>query len=222
MAAAKLGEFLVERRRRAELLRGIYVILNEEPRALELAQAVLDAGIRILQYRAKRGIVPERLRALRALTRERDALLILNDDWRATVEFDCDGVHLGPQDDGFESVAPVRDRLSERLIGLSCGTAAEVRGANAAGVDYLGVGSVCATSSKSDAGAPIGCDGLSALVSISAVPVAAVGGITPAALPEIRRSGAAMAAVISVVAAAADPRCAARELVDAWNRGICA
>ncbi len=212
---------LVTRRRRAELLRGIYVILNEGTRPLELARAVLDAGVRILQYRAKLGIVPERLRALRALTNERNALLILNDDWRAAIEFDCDGVHLGPEDDGFERIAPVREHLSERLIGLSCGTTDEVRRANAAGVDYLGVGSVYATASKDDAGEPIGLAGLQRLASMSNAPVAAVGGITALTLPEVRRSGAAMAAVISMVAAAPEPERAARDLIDAWNLGTC-
>lgn len=206
------------RRRRAELLRGIYVILNEAPRVLEFARAVLDAGVRVVQYRAKSGIVGGNVRALRDLTRERDALLILNDDWRAAATFDCDGVHLGPEDDGFDCVAPVRSALRERLIGLSCATIEEVRSANAAGVDYLGAGAVYATFSKSDAGAPIGTDGLRALARESAVPVAAVGGIMAATIPAIRQSGAAMAAVISAISDAAEPYRAARELVDAWHR----
>lgn len=203
---------------RGVLLRGVYVILNEEPRLLERARAVLDAGVRILQYRAKAGIVAERVRDLRALTRDRDALLIMNDDWRAADEFDCDGVHLGPGDAGFERVTPVRSALRDRLIGLSCGTIGEARDANAHDVDYLGVGSVYATQSKDDAGAPIGTDGLRALVNASRAPVAAVGGIGAATIAQVRESGAAMAAVISAIADATDSQRAARELVDAWNR----
>ena len=141
---------------RAELLHGIYAILNDEIQTLDLARAVLDAGVRIVQYRAKNGIRAECARALRELTRERDALLILNDDWRAAVAYDCDGVHLGPGDDGFTAVAPVRNIMQERLIGLSCGTAAEIRDAGGSDVDYLGIGPVFETSSKSDAGRPLG------------------------------------------------------------------
>jgi thiamine-phosphate pyrophosphorylase len=207
----------IDREQRRALLAGIYVIVNRSPRVLELTRAVLDAGVRIVQYRAKSGIDASDLIQLRRLTGEHDALLILNDDWRAANVFGCDGVHLGPDDNGFAQAATVREALPNGLIGLSCGTLDEVRAANEAGVDYLGVGSVYATPSKSDAGAPIGTQTLQVLVRASAVPVAAIGGITAAHLPAIRCSGAAMAAVISAISAAPEPRRAARELVELWN-----
>jgi len=200
----------VTRAARVELLHGIYPILNEGARTLELARAVLDAGVRIVQYRAKNGIRSECVRALRELTRERDALLILDDDWRAALAYDCDGVHLGPDDDGFAAVATVRNAMQECLIGLSCGTESEVRDAGDSDVDYLGIGPVFETASKSDAGAPLGIDGLRSLASQTPLPVAAIGGITVARLDAIRRSGVAMAAVISAVTATA-------RLVSRWG-----
>lgn len=215
MAAHAPGR--ITRSQRAALLHGIYVIVNEDARVLEIARAVLDAGVRIVQYRAKSGIDAAHLAALRELTRERDALLIMNDNWQAAIEYDCDGVHLGPDDDGFAHAAEVRTAMGERLVGLSCGTLLEVRAANAAGADYLGLGSVFATHSKADAGAPIGMGGLRVLATASAVPAAAIGGITTATIPSVRRCGAAMAAVISAIAASPQPQQAARELVEAWN-----
>lgn len=206
----------VTRAQRAVLLRGIYAIVNESERTLEIAQGVLDAGVRIVQYRAKQGIVAQRLRALRALTRRYEALLILNDDWRAAVDFDGDGVHLGPDDPGFAAPATLRAALGERLIGLSCGTVQEARLAAAAGVDYIGVGTIHATGSKGDAGEPIGIAGLMRVAGTTALPVAAIGGISVANLPQIRRSGVAMAAVIAAVAGD-NPYDAAQELIAAWN-----
>jgi thiamine-phosphate pyrophosphorylase len=206
----------VTRAARADLLHGIYAILNDEMRTLDLARAVLDAGVRIVQYRAKNGIRSECARALRELTRERDALLILNDDWRAAIACDCDGVHLGPDDDGFAAAA-VRHAMQERLIGLSCGTAGEIRDAGGSDVDYLGIGPVFETSSKSDAGRPLGIDGLRSLVRQTLLPVAAIGGITIAHLAEIRHSGVAMAAVISAVTSAAQPHTATERLVSQWS-----
>ena len=205
------------RARRAALLRGIYVILNEGEQVVERGASVLDAGVRILQYRAKGGVNATHLRALRRLTRARDALLILNDDWPAATAFDCDGVHLGPLDAGFDAVASVRDSMPHGLIGLSCGTSEEVRRANSESTDYLGVGSVYATISKPDAGAPIGVDGLCRLARLSHAPVAAIGGIDGERLREIRATGVAMAAVIGAVESARDPAAAARDLVARWS-----
>lgn len=206
----------VTRARRAERLHGVYVIVNEDGRALDLTRAVLDAGVRIVQYRAKRGIIPEHLRGLREMTRECDALLVVNDDWWAAEQFDCDGVHLGPDDTGFDRVADVRKTLGQRLVGLSCGTVEEARAARDA--DYIGVGSIYATASKDDAGAPIGIDGLREIADVTPLPVAAIGGISAATLANVRAAGAAMAAVISAISEAPDPCAAARELVAEWRR----
>jgi thiamine-phosphate pyrophosphorylase len=142
----------------------------------------------------------------------------VNDDWHAAGEFGCDGVHLGPGDAGFDHVAEVRAALPDVLIGLSCGTEEEVRFANDAGADYLGVGPVYATASKADAGTPIGSQRLRMLASASTARVAAIGGIGLDTVADVRDCGVAMAAVISAVASAADPRSAARALVDEWNR----
>jgi thiamine-phosphate pyrophosphorylase len=199
-------------------LRGIYVIVNEGERdPLEIARAALDAGVHVVQYRAKRGIVPHHVRALRLLTRERNAVLILNDDYRAALDYDCDGVHLGPDDAGYANVEHVRQALGPRYIGVSCGTAEEARAARDRSVDYIGVGSVYATNSKPDAGDPIGIEGLRRVAGETTLPVAAIGGITKANVREIWATGVAMAAVISAVNDAPDPYNAARELVTMWT-----
>jgi thiamine-phosphate pyrophosphorylase len=205
----------VTRAQRVALLHGIYAILNEEAGVVGRAEAILEAGIRIIQYRPKSAFRSETLRRLRSLTYRRDALLILNDDWRRAVEFDCDGVHLGPGDDGFDEPPAVRAAAKERLIGLSCGTAGEVARAAGSDVDYLGVGSVFATSSKADAGTPVGLAGLRALAAQTSIPVAAIGGIGLENLAEVRRTGVAMAAVISALRAP-DTNQAARRLLRTW------
>lgn len=213
--AAKTG--VNDRERRAALLHGLYVIVNESARTVEIARAALGAGIAIVQYRAKRGIVTKTLQSLREMTRERKALLIVNDDVEAVRTFDCDGVHLGPDDDGFYDVARVRDALPDCVIGLSCGTAEEASPSRTEGADYLGVGSVYATASKDDAGEPIGIEGLSRIASKTALPVAAIGGITLRNLGNVRRSGVAMAALISAISTADDAAEAARALVRGWK-----
>lgn len=206
-----------DREQRAALLHGIYAIVNESPRTLEIARAALDAGIRVVQYRAKRGIVAETLQSLREMTRDRNALLIVNDDVEAVGAYDCDGVHLGPDDAGFYDVACVRNALPDRIIGLSCGTVEEADPSRTQGADYLGVGSVYVTDSKDDAGEPIGIEGLSRIASTTPLPVAAIGGITLDNVGNVRRSGVAMAALISAISAAEDPSAAAAALVREWS-----
>ncbi|MDQ2865534.1 MAG: thiamine phosphate synthase [Candidatus Eremiobacteraeota bacterium] len=202
---------------RTALLRGIYAIVNDAPAALNVARGALQAGISIVQYRAKAGIKRETLIALRAETARAGALLIVNDDWRAAIEFDCDGVHLGPEDGGLRGAAAIRAAMGERLLGLSCGTLAEAEAAVRTGADYIGVGSVYATASKGDAGEPIGIEGLRRVAAATPLPVAAIGGIDRSRMVAVAASGVAMAAVISAIAECGDPFTAAAELVRLWS-----
>jgi thiamine-phosphate pyrophosphorylase len=55
------------------------------------------------------------------------------------------------------------------------------------------------------------------VVDATPLPVAAIGGIGLASLPRVRETGATMAAVISALAAAADPEAAARAFVAGWE-----
>ncbi len=197
------------------LLSGIYAIVNEAGDPVGLTRAILAAGVRIVQYRAKGGIVPAHARELRDLTRSHGALLLLNDAWREVETYGADGAHVGPDD--ARSLEPVRAALQGRTLGVSCGTADEARRALAAGADYLGVGSVYATASKADAGTPIGIEGLQRVAAATPLPVAAIGGITLARLPEIRRAGVAMAAVLSALSDAKQPQTAAGAFVRAWE-----
>jgi thiamine-phosphate pyrophosphorylase len=207
------------RNARLALLRGPYVIVNDDgPDPIGIANACIGAGVHVVQYRAKRGIDAARLGALRGITAESGTLLVVNDDIESALAFDCDGVHIGPDDGAFGGLDLVRERLNDRLIGVSAGTPEEARAAQAAGADYIGIGAVFATASKDDAGAPIGLDGLRAAAAACDLPAAAIGGIGAANVAEIARTGVAMAAVISAVASAPDPAAAARELVAIWNR----
>jgi len=204
---------------KVDRLRGIYAIVNDGEDALALTRAYLGGGIRLLQYRAKRGVDPVRLRAMREATRARDALLIVNDDWHAAIEFECDGVHLGPGDEGFDEPRIIRAKAPALIIGLSCGTVDEARTAQPGAVDYIGVGPVYATGSKSDAGKPIGTAGLQLVAAATTLPVAAIGGITLESLDSVRATGVAMSAVISALASAVDPGATARAFVEGWSDG---
>ncbi len=198
-------------------LRGIYALVDPARGALEpFVDALLRGGVRLFQVRAKNGIRRDELSRLAERVRRAGGLTIVNDD--VALADAVDGVHLGQEDAALHDLQAVRARLGARIIGLSCGTPAEARAAAAAGLDYIGVGPMFPTGSKRDAGSPIGVNGVRAVIRASSLPAAAIGGISAERMPQVRETGAAMAAVISACYAGEDPAAAARALVDAWVR----
>jgi thiamine-phosphate pyrophosphorylase len=197
--------------------RGIYALVDPAAHAEPAAYlaALLRGGIRIVQIRAKAGIALPLLRAGVNAIRAAGGIAIVNDDVELALE--ADGVHLGQEDLALHDLPTLRARLGNRAIGLSCGTPAEARAAAPGLIDYIGAGPIFATSSKSDAGGPIGVSGVRAVVGATVLPVTAIGGITVASIPRVRQTGAAMAAVISALAVASDPETAARAFVAAWS-----
>ena len=200
----------------AVALAGIYALLEPHRHAdpLAYADALLRGGIRIVQLRAKAGSDVAFVDALVARVRAGGGMTIVNDDVALAAR--ADGLHLGQEDAAEYDLVAVRARLGARVIGLSCGTPADARNAPRV-VDYLGAGPIFATASKADAGGPIGVNGVRAVVEATRLPVAAIGGIALSSLSRVRESGAAMAAVISALAAAANPEAEARAFVHAWN-----
>jgi thiamine-phosphate diphosphorylase len=203
-------------------LAGIYAIVDAAATAdpERLVAAVLAGGVRLVQYRAKDGVDPAVVRALHARTQRANALLVVNDDLEAAVA--ADGVHVGQEDladaqaRGVSAVA-VRAMFAGKLLGVSCGLPTEAMHAQAIGADYIGTGPFNATRSKGDAGAAIGEAGLRAVCAATALPVAAIGGITRADLAAVARAGARMAAVLSAIAYAPDPFVETQALVAAWE-----
>ena len=180
---------------------------------VSVAAAAIEGGATVIQLRDKtastRELVAEGL-ALRVLTRERGVLLIVNDRIDVALAIDADGVHVG-QDD--MPVALARQMLGpERILGASAGNLEEAIPVIEGGADYLGVGPIYATSTKSDAGQPIGLHFLSELAVRYAIPLVAIGGITASNAGPIIQAGASGVAVISAVVGAEDIAAATREL----------
>jgi thiamine-phosphate pyrophosphorylase len=197
-------------------LSGIYALVEPERRPpLPFVEGLLAGGIRLFQIRAKRGIARELLATIVASVRAAGGLTIVNDDVDAAAY--ADGVHLGQEDALLHDVRALRERFRSGIIGLSCGTPEEARRVDPALIDYVGVGPVFATASKADAGLPIGVAGVRAVVEATTVPAAAIGGIDLAHLRDVRASGAAMAAIISALAAPDDAASTARDYVAAWS-----
>jgi thiamine-phosphate pyrophosphorylase len=152
------GAAHTERVRPRDLLHrsGVYLVTEESlsagRRSEQIVEAALASGVRAIQVREKDGSARRALEiavAVRRLTRRYGALLIVNDRIDIALAAEAEGVHLGQRD---LPVPAARRLLGEAaLIGLSITDAAQLQAPDAALADYLGVGSVFPTGSKSDA-----------------------------------------------------------------------
>ncbi len=171
----------------------------------DVVRAMLDAGIRIVQYREKTkkmGAKYEECKVLRAMTREHGAALIIIDDIDLALLVNADGVHVGQED---LPVQAVRRLVGEGMaIGLSTHAPHEAVAAATAGADYIGVGPIFATQTKEDVCAPVGLAYLDFVVREIDLPFVAIGGIKEVNLPDVVAHGARCAALVTEIVGAGD------------------
>lgn len=160
----------------------------------EIAMAALNGGVGAVQLRSK-NLSNERLvetgKIVQKLCKRYGALFVVNDRPDITKLLEADGVHLG-QDD----ISPQRAReiLGEHaIIGLSCHNLSQIDKVDANLVDYIGVGPIYETRTKTEAGAPIGLEILRKIQ--TKLPYLAIGGITPQNAREIVSAGCRRIAV---------------------------
>jgi thiamine-phosphate pyrophosphorylase len=197
-------------------VKGLYVIVDPECCAGRdpqwVAEQALAGGCAALQLRAKALPDGARLRLARALKQRCAAAGVpfwVNDRLDIALLCDADGLHLG-QDD--LPVSEARRLWGTRPLGLSTHTLPQVSTAHISAVDLIGFGPIFATRSKHNPDPTVGITGLREACARVPRPIVAIGGIGLEHAAEVRRAGAAYAAVISAVCAAPDPAQAAREL----------
>ncbi|WP_025718335.1 thiamine phosphate synthase [Paenibacillus sp. 1-18] len=181
-----------------------------------IVQEALAGGTTMVQFREKgRGALTgapriELARWLQEQCRRAGVPFIVNDDVELALELDADGVHIGQDDESADSV---RERIGNRILGVSAHTIEEARRAILQGADYLGVGPIYPTLSKDDAHAVQGPVILYELRKAGIdVPIVGIGGITADRVEEVIRAGADGVAVISAVTQAERIQAAAEKL----------
>lgn len=179
---------------------------------VDVVKESLDGGVTMIQLREKSldaGKFLEEAKELQALCRERHVPFIVNDNVDIAKAMDADGVHVG-QDD--MAALDARAKLgTDKLIGVSAHTVEEALLAEKQGADYLGVGAVFPTSSKSDVG-EMSYETLKAICKAVSIPVVAIGGISGENVGKLAGSGICGVAVISAIYAAKDVEAAAADL----------
>ncbi|MDR2718166.1 MAG: thiamine phosphate synthase [Treponema sp.] len=178
----------------------------------ECVEQAVSGGCTVVQLREKTASSREFYETavrVRKITADRGVPLIINDRADIALAVNADGVHIGQEDLPLEMVRRIMGK--DAIIGVSVGNVAEAAAAAAMGADYLGVGAMFATGTKTDANLT-GMDELRRIRAEIKIPIVVIGGINKDTVPLFAGTGIDGIAVVSAVVSQKDPCGAAREL----------
>jgi len=191
----------------------LYLCAPIRPDLAEFADAVLGAGVDLIQLRDKQaeaGPLLEAAAVLRAAAERHDALFAINDRADIALAAGADVLHLGQDDLPFTWARRILGE--DVLLGRSTHDPAQATKAASEPWDYLVAGPVWATATKP--GRPAA--GTALIGAVAALdppqPWFAIGGITPDNLHEVTAAGATRVVVVRAITDAPDPATAARAL----------
>ena len=162
------------------------------------AQSLIEAGVRILQYRHKDHWTQaqfDEAKQIASLCEEAGVLYVLNDraDFARLMGA---ALHVGQED-----LPPVAARsiVGDEPMGFSTHNRGQLVRANSEPVEYLSIGPVFPTTSKLRPDPVIGIDGIKALRPLTSKPLVAIGGIDRATARDVIDAGADSIAIISAI-----------------------
>jgi thiamine-phosphate pyrophosphorylase len=180
------------------------------------AVAAARGGATMIQLRLKDADARLQVEVARALVTALPPSVptIVNDRADVALAAGAAGVHLGTEDLPVEAVRRIAP--ANFIVGASVGCDAEV--ARARGADYVGIGPVYGTTSKTDAGTAIGVEEFARLARRTGLPAVAIGGVDASNAAPLIAAGARGVAVIRAVFGAANAEAAARAIRSAIGR----
>lgn len=172
----------------------------------------LRAGATFVQLREKELDFDSFLKEAKQIKQVTDRYripFVINDNIDVALACGADGVHVGQKD---MAAGNVRALLGpDKILGVSANSVEQALAAQKAGADYLGVGAVFPTSTKTDA-CGVSFDTLKAICAAVSIPVVAIGGIQEKNLLQLKGSGIDGVAVISAIFSQPDLYAAAKSL----------
>jgi thiamine-phosphate pyrophosphorylase len=187
----------------------LYVILDAALLTIpemDCATSLADAGVRLLQYRNKTASTRKLYDSAQALATRvipRDVTLVVNDRADVARLSGASGVHVGQEDLCVEAA---RSLVGESgLVGVSTHNLQQFQMAAESTADYIAVGPVFATQTKSNPDPVIGVDFIHRVRPMTKKPIVAIGGITLELATQVIEAGADSVAVISDILLAKDP-----------------
>jgi len=187
----------------------VYFILgstNCTKSPVQVLEEAIAGGITIFQFREKgygslKGVEKYELALnLQRICKAAGIPFIVNDDVDLALELDADGVHIGQED---EPVDNIREKIGDKILGVSAHTVEEARKAIEFGADYLGIGPIFPTKTKEDAKAVQGTSLIELLrKSQLDIPLVGIGGITVDNAHSVIQAGADGVSVITAISLA--------------------
>jgi len=190
-------------------LHPFYLIVDD----VRWLERLLPLGVKLVQLRIKDRPEDELREAIRAAARlcgRHGATLVVNDYWRLAIEEGCGFVHLGQED--LDGADPDALRSSGVRLGVSTHDPKELERALALSPDYVALGPIFPTLLKSMRFAPQGVARIGEWKArVGAIPLVAIGGLTPERAEACLRAGADSACVVTDVLRHANPEARAKE-----------
>ena len=196
----------------------LYVILDAALITVpetECASQLVDAGVRLIQYRNKAAPSRELLESTQRLSGEvisRGAIFIVNDRADVAALAGASGVHVGQEDPSVDDARAVVGL--DKLVGISTHNRAQFERAAATSADYIAVGPIFSTSTKVNPDPVVGTEFIRQVRPLTDKPIVAIGGITLERAAETVRAGADAVAMISDILRASNPVERARQFIE--------
>ena len=188
--------------------------------AVDVCRRLVAAGATMIQVRWKDGAPVAVAELARALVAALTVPVLVNDRVDIALAVGAAGAHLGWDDLPLQAARDIAPRGF--VLGISVGTPAEAQRATSLPADYWSIGPCFASTTKGDAGRPLGPEGFAALARLAppGVPVIGIGGITARTAGAVRRAGAAGVAVTAAILGATDPAAATAALWSAVSSAV--
>lgn len=181
----------------------IYPVITEKfcagRKNTEVLRAVLDAGVRVVQFREKDAEAFQLFKMaeeFRKLTEAAGALLMVNDRIDIAVAVGADGVHLGQSDIPCSKAARIWPQL---LIGVSTHNPLEIQDAIDGGAGVINIGPIFSTQTKERLTTIVGLENLSIWKKLSSIPFSVMGGIKETNIADTWRAGARIFAMVTEI-----------------------